>query len=111
MRCSSEGGAYNGSLNSAYRGWAIACVAPVTPARDRREVHSLHPIPLHRLTDPDVPRRRTTDDGRPLLQLPLRRGMVVHPPTGALLWRFREVALLGRPTRVAGLAQSVFTRT
>ncbi|MEV5080527.1 CoA pyrophosphatase [Streptomyces sp. NPDC056159] len=85
--------------------------APVTPARDRREVHSLHPIPLHRLTDPDIPRWRTADDGRPLLQLPLRRGMVVHPPTGALLWQFREVALLGLPTRVADLAQPVFTRT
>lgn len=111
MRWSSGGGACNGSLNSAYGDSAIACVAPVTPARDRREAHSPHPVPLHRLTDPDIPRRRTADDGRPLLQLPLRRRMVVHPPTGALLWQFREVALLSRPTRVADLAQPVFTRT
>ncbi|MFB7509496.1 NUDIX hydrolase [Streptomyces broussonetiae] len=83
---------------------------PVTFTRDRREVHSLHPIPLRRLTDPDIPRWRTDGDGRPLLQLPLRRGMVVHAPTGALLWQFREVALLGRPTRVADLAQPAFTR-
>ena len=83
---------------------------PVTPARDRREVHSLHPIPLSRLTEPDLPRWRTTDDGRPLLQLPLRRGMVIHAPTGALLHQFREVALLGRPTRVSELVQPAFTR-
>jgi hypothetical protein len=23
--------------------------------------------------------------------------MVIHAPTGAILWQFREVALLGRP--------------
>ncbi|WP_234377150.1 CoA pyrophosphatase [Streptomyces sp. TP-A0356] len=85
--------------------------APVTPARDEREVHSLHPIPLRRLTDPDIPRWRTDCDGRPVLQMPLRRGMVVHAPTGALLWQFREVALLGRSTRVADLVQPAFTRT
>ncbi|RVU23262.1 CoA pyrophosphatase [Streptomyces antnestii] len=82
---------------------------PVRPVRDRREVHSLHPIPLRRLTDPDIPRWHTDADGRSLLQMPLRRGMVVHAPTGALLWQFREVALLGRTTRVADLVQPAFT--
>ncbi|MGW0995944.1 NUDIX hydrolase [Streptomyces sp. NPDC002523] len=84
--------------------------APVRPVRDAREVHSLHPIPLRRLTDPDLPHWHTDSDGRRLLQMPLRRGMVIHAPTGALLWQFREVALLGRPTRVAELAQPAFTR-
>jgi hypothetical protein len=36
--------------------------------------------------------------------------MVIHPPTGALLYQFREVALLGRTTRVADLAQPEWTR-
>jgi 8-oxo-dGTP pyrophosphatase MutT (NUDIX family) len=80
--------------------------------RNPDEVHSLHPIPLRRLTDPDIPRWRTDPRGRPLLlQLPLRRGMVIHAPTGALLWQFREVALPGRATRVADLTQPDFTRT
>lgn len=83
---------------------------PLRLERNRDEVHSLHPIPLRRLTDPDVPRWRTDPRGRPLLQMPLRRGMVIHAPTGALLWQFREVALLGRPTRVADLTQPDFTR-
>ncbi|MEU6657912.1 CoA pyrophosphatase [Streptomyces sp. NPDC046821] len=83
---------------------------PVTPSRDEREVHSLHRIPLRRLVDPDIPRWHTDPDGRTLLQMPLRRGMLVHAPTGALLWQFREVVLLGRSTRVADLAQPEFTR-
>jgi hypothetical protein len=40
--------------------------------------------------------------------MPLRRGMVVHAPTGAILWQFRDVALLGRPRRTAGLAEPAF---
>jgi hypothetical protein len=35
---------------------------------------------------------------------------VVHAPTGAILWQFREVVLLDRQTRVADLAQPAFTR-
>jgi hypothetical protein len=34
----------------------------------------------------------------------------VHAPTGAILYQFREVALLGHDTRVAGLRQPEFTR-
>lgn len=84
---------------------------PVRPARNPQEVHSLHPIPVRRLLDSDLPRWRPQGDGGALLQLPLRRGMVVHAPTGALLWQFREVALLGRHTRVADTAQPPFTRS
>jgi hypothetical protein len=36
---------------------------------------------------------------------------VVHAPTGALLRQFREVALLGRATRVAGVSQPEWTRS
>lgn len=88
----------------------VVPAAPVRPARNPQEVHSLHPIPVRRLLDPDLPRWRPQEDGGDLLQLPLRRGMVVHAPTGALLWQFREVALLGRHTRVAGTTQPPFTR-
>lgn len=82
---------------------------PVRPRRDPREVHSLHPIPLRRLLTPDVPRWRAQPYGDPLLQMPLRHDMVIHAPTGALLWQFREVALLGRECQVGDVVQPEFT--
>lgn len=95
-------------------GFAITPVVVLGPGRTtlRRnpdEVHSLHPVPLARLLDDALPRWAP---GRPapLLQMPLRHDMVIHAPTGAILWQFREVALLGRHTRVAGVAEPAFTR-
>jgi 8-oxo-dGTP pyrophosphatase MutT (NUDIX family) len=44
---------------------------------------------------------------RPVIQLPLA-GHLVHAPTAAMLYQFRELALHGRVTRVAGLEQPVF---
>lgn len=79
------------------------------PRRSPSEVASLHPIPLSRLTEPGVPRWRTTVDGEPLLQMPLRHDMLVHAPTGAILWQFAEVCLRGRTRRVASLAEPPFT--
>jgi len=74
------------------------------------EVAAVLPIPLDRLVEPDLPRWRAGPDAAPLLQLPLRRGLVVHAPTGALLWHFREVALLGHPHRLGTVAQPPWTR-
>jgi 8-oxo-dGTP pyrophosphatase MutT (NUDIX family) len=82
---------------------------PASLRRNPAEVHSLHPIALARLLADDVLRWAAAPDGSPLLQLLLRRDMVVHAPTGAILWQFRE-AVLGRHTRVAGLAQPEWTR-
>ena len=81
------------------------------PRRNPDEVHSVHRIPLRRLASDDLPEWAQLPDGRPLLRMPLRRDVVVHAPTGAILWQFREVVLLDRPTRVADLAQPAFTRT
>jgi 8-oxo-dGTP pyrophosphatase MutT (NUDIX family) len=89
----------------------VVLVAP-EPARLRRspaEVHSLHPIVLSRLLADDVLRLAAAPDGSRLPQLLLRHDMVVHAPTGAILWQFRE-AMLGRHTRVAGFAQPEWTR-
>ena len=84
---------------------------PVRLRRDPREIHSLHPVPLRRLLAPGVPRWKHRPAGAPLLQLPLRHDMVVHAPTGALLWQFREVALLGNEVTTADLVQPAWTHT
>jgi 8-oxo-dGTP pyrophosphatase MutT (NUDIX family) len=95
-------------------GFVITPVVVVAPEpaplrRNPAEVHSLHPVGLARLLADDVLRWAPAPDGGRLLQLRLRHDMVVHAPTGAILWQFRE-ALHGRHARVAGLAQPDWTR-
>ena len=94
------------------------CITPVVvlaaagsrPRRNAAEIASLHEIPLAALLRPGVPRWRERPGELPLLQMKLRPDMVIHAPTGALLYQFREVALLGRDTRVNELAQPEWTR-
>lgn len=77
------------------------------------EVESVHAIPLARLAGPDVPHWVPQPEGEPLLQMRIAPGIVVHAPTGAILWQFREVVLLGRlaaESRVSGLRQLAWTR-
>jgi 8-oxo-dGTP pyrophosphatase MutT (NUDIX family) len=95
-------------------GFAITPVVVLAPepsalARNPAEVQSLHPIPLDRLLGDGVLRWAPQPDGSRLLQLLLRHDMVVHAPTGAILWQFRE-ALLGRRADVGHLAQPDWTR-
>lgn len=78
------------------------------PSRSPTEVASIHPIPLSRLVAPGVPRWRELD-GRALLQMPLRHDMIIHAPTGAILWQFAEVALRQRRVRVHDFLQPDFT--
>jgi 8-oxo-dGTP pyrophosphatase MutT (NUDIX family) len=81
-----------------------------TPRRDTREVASIHEVPLERFLAPGVPRWVTDHDGRRLLQMPLGPAIVIHAPTGAILWQFAEVALRGGELRVADVAQPYWTR-
>ncbi|PXY19454.1 NUDIX hydrolase [Prauserella muralis] len=83
--------------------WAGADPEPV-PSPD--EVAELFWIPL---TDLDLEPRfvRIPESDRPVIQLPLA-GTLIHAPTAAVLYQFREVALHGRPTRVHDLEQPVF---
>lgn len=78
---------------------------------DPREVASVHRVPLAHLERPGVPRfRRIPESERPLISVPLG-GTVrtdVHAPTAAVIYQFREVAVHGRPTRVAHYEQPVF---
>ncbi|MDR8410070.1 CoA pyrophosphatase [Nonomuraea sp. 3-1Str] len=76
------------------------------PVADPREVASVHAVPLERFLAPGVPRWSAG-----LLQMPLGPSIVVHAPTGAILWQFAEVALRGRELRVFDVAQPHWTRT
>jgi 8-oxo-dGTP pyrophosphatase MutT (NUDIX family) len=89
--------------------WVVAPTGSTPARRNPAEVASLHPIPVDRLLAPGVPRWKPTADG-PLLQLPLRHDMVVHAPTGAILWQFAEVALRGRDLRIDDVLEPAFVR-
>ena len=81
---------------------------PLVP--DPREVRSVHHTSLRRLAHDDTPRWVPQPDGGHLLQMWLAHDWRVHAPTGAMLWQFREVVLLGRQARVADFAQPDWTR-
>ncbi|GAB2952036.1 NUDIX hydrolase [Nonomuraea fastidiosa] len=84
----------------------VAFGGPQEPVADPREVASVHAVPLERFLAPGVPRWRGE-----LLQMPLGPSIVIHAPTGAILWQFAEVALRGREQRVFDVAQPRWTRT
>ena len=88
----------------------VAIGATQSPRRNAAGIASLHPIPLKRLLEPGVPhlRRRGPGNSR-LLQMPLRHDLIMHAPTGAILWQFAEVALRGRNCRVSHLTEPAFT--
>ncbi len=73
------------------------------------EVWAAYRIGLDQLTREDSPRfLRIPETDRPVVQLPLG-DVVVHAPTGAVLFQFRTVALEGRAgERVDHLDQPVF---
>ncbi|WP_116101287.1 NUDIX hydrolase [Amycolatopsis thermalba] len=79
------------------------------PARLRpnpEEVAHVHEIGVRELAV--EPRFLTIPESdRPVIQLPLV-GHLVHAPTAAVLYQFREAALYGRTTRVAHFEQPVF---
>ena len=70
------------------------------------EVASVHRIPLSTLDAPDAPRLVTIPESdRPVIQMPLGPGRLIHAPTAAILYQLREVAMHGRWTRVAHFEQ------
>ncbi|MFE3541545.1 NUDIX hydrolase [Nocardia sp. NPDC059177] len=92
------------------------------------EVFSVHQVDLTRLAADDVPhwvrpeqavfdhdlRAELPDtDSSGLLQMRLGPKMTIHAPTGALLWQFRAVVLLGHSpadSRVAHFTQPDWTK-
>jgi 8-oxo-dGTP pyrophosphatase MutT (NUDIX family) len=81
-----------------------------TLAPDPEEVAELFHITLDELCSPDIPYLDHGQGGaHPVLSAPLPTlGHHVYAPTAALLYQFREVALLGRHTRVAHYDQPQF---
>ena len=75
---------------------------------DPREVAAIHRVPLAELLRPDSPTfSRIEESERPVIGLPIG-DWLVHAPTAAYLYQFREAALLGRHTPVADLEQPLF---
>jgi len=72
------------------------------------EVAAVYRVPLSELDRPDVPRLHSIPESdRPVISIPLL-GANIHAPTAAILFQLREVAVWGRPTRVAEYDQPVF---
>ena len=72
------------------------------------EVASIHRIPLTEFLRADAPViRESPESGAPLLLMPVGNTCIAAP-TAAMLYQFREVALLGKSTRVAHYEQPAF---
>lgn len=72
------------------------------------EVASIHRIPIAEFLRSDAPLiHESPDSGAPLILMPVGNTCIAAP-TAALLYQFREVALLGKSTRVAHYEQPAF---
>jgi len=78
----------------------------LTPNPD--EVQSIHRIPLRELLREDAPILESIPESEhPVLKMPLGNEWFAAP-TAAIAYQFREVALLGKTTRVAHFEQPYF---
>ena len=82
------------------------CRAVLTP--DPAEVASVHRIPVAELMRADAPILETIPESpHPVLLMPVGRSWIAAP-TAAMVYQFREVAIMGRATRVAHFEQPYF---
>jgi hypothetical protein len=85
--------------------WAGAAKAL---APNAEEVAAVHRIPASELLRPDAPLlNQVRGAPHPVLRMPVGDGWIAAP-TAAFLYQFRELCLLGRPTRVAHCDQPAF---
>jgi len=80
----------------------------LTLALDPVEVHEAWRLPISELDHPQSPVSEINPQGAPILKM-FARGQWINPPTAALLYQFREVALHGRATRVIDIGQPSWT--
>ncbi len=72
------------------------------------EVQSIHRIPIDEFLRADAPiLEPTADPARPVLKMPVAEHWIAAP-TAAVIYQFREVCILDRPTRVAHFDQPAF---
>lgn len=72
------------------------------------EVEAIHPVPLKELLRQDAPILEAIPESEhPVLKMPLGNEWFAAP-TAAIAYQFREVAILGRSTRVAHFEQPYF---
>ena len=72
------------------------------------EVASVHRIPVQEFLRADAPiLELLAGSEHPVLKMPVGDNWIAAP-TAALIYQFREVCVLGRPTRVAHFEQPVF---
>lgn len=84
------------------------CVGTTRLTPDPDEVAAVHQIDLQALLDSRPRFIEIPQSPHPVLQLPLA-GDVIHAPTGAILYQFRQVGLRGRiGERLDGLEEPVF---
>jgi 8-oxo-dGTP pyrophosphatase MutT (NUDIX family) len=75
---------------------------------DPVEVASIHRIPITEFMREDAPLLdNIPGSGNPVLRMPVGNNWIAAP-TAALLYQFREVAILGKKTRVAHFEQPLF---
>lgn len=72
------------------------------------EVESIHRIPVQEFLREDAPwLDAIAESPRPVLRMPVGDSWIAAP-TAAILYQFRELCVLGRPTRVAHFEQPLF---
>ncbi|NND66147.1 MAG: CoA pyrophosphatase [Halioglobus sp.] len=86
--------------------WAGRETGELHPNPD--EVASIHTASFRDLVRPEAPHfERIPESDREVLSMKLEADQI-YAPTAALLYQFREVAILGRPTRVLEYDQPMF---
>lgn len=80
----------------------------ITLTANPDEVASIHRIPIDELLRDDAPILETIPESEhPVLKMPLGDDWFAAP-TAAIAYQFREIAILGRQTRVAHYEQPYF---
>ena len=76
--------------------------------RNPAEVRSIHRIPIEEFMRADAPLLESIPESEnPVLMMPVGYSWIASP-TGAMIYQFREVAILGKDTRVAHYEQPYF---
>lgn len=89
----------------------VAAPADWVPSLQSEELCGVYSFPLDTLRRPEVVNWVDIEDERSILQMRITEDIHIHPPTGAILYQFREVCLLGREASVCEFTQPRFTHS